>query len=687
MKKEKIFVTEPLLPSYNEYSKYLKKIWANKWLTNNGEFHQQFEYELKQKLEVSNVSLFCNGHMALYTALNSLDLKGEVITTPFTFSSTTHAIVQAGLTPVFCDIDPNTYVIDANKIESLITDKTCAIVAVHVYGHFCDVKRIEIIAKKYNLKVIYDAAHAFGEKIYDKSIASYGNITMFSFHATKVFNTIEGGALCYNDESLKEKIEIFKNFGIKNAEEIDIVGINAKMNEFSAAMGLCNLKIVDKEIMKRKKIVLKYLKLLKDCNGIQLPVYGDDDGEFRNYSYFPILIDKSKCGFSRDDLFEYLKSKNILVRKYFFPLITELKCYEGNYDSKNTPIALDISNKILTLPLYGSLSLEKVSFICSTILEYVYKKSIMIDVYMITYNHKKYIEQAIDSILKQKINVKYRILIADDCSTDGTVDILKKYKRKYPELINLYLRDRNVGMRENARLLRQELQAPYIASLEGDDYWINDQKLQIQYDFLKSHEEYSAYASSVYIIDKNNQRNLDLERCYSNYCYEKDKNFIFFDALEYKLPGQTASLMCRNLYKDLTSIQKEAYDDCRANGDQKLAILNTLNEKKIYCSKVNLAAHRKIFDQGDSWSSKTKDKNMSKFHFDAICDIEKLLFEQFNLKVKMDSALMARFDDALNIYLSNSSKVNKKILFYIFCNNRHKIKMLQKFFNRKMLNK
>lgn len=687
MKKEKIFVTEPLLPSYNEYSKYLKKIWTKKWLTNNGEFHQQFERELKQKLEVSNVSLFCNGHMALYTALKSLDLKGEVITTPFTFSSTTHAIVQSGLTPVFCDIDSKTYVIDANKIEDLITDKTCAIVAVHVYGHFCDVKKIEKIAKKYHLKVIYDAAHAFGEKIYDKSIASYGDITMFSFHATKVFNSIEGGALCYNDDSLKEKIEMFKNFGIKNAEEVDMIGVNAKMNEFSAAMGLCNLKIVDKEILKRQKIVEKYLDLLGDCNGIQLPVYGSDDGEFRNYSYFPILIDEKKCGFNRDDLFNYLKEKDIFTRKYFFPLITELKCYCSSYDSKKTPIALALSQQVLTLPLYGNLSLKDVSMICSLILEYMQKKSVMIDVYMITYNHEKYIEQAIDSVLKQKINVKYRILIADDCSTDGTVAILKKYKKKYPNFISLYLREKNIGMRENARLIRHELKAPYIAPLEGDDYWISDQKLQIQFDFLQSHKEYNAYASSVYVIDKNNQRNLELETAYKNYCYKEDRDFEFLDALEYRLPGQTASLMCRNLYKDLSDSQKCAYDNCRANGDQKLTILNTLNEKKIYCSKICLAAHRKIFDQGDSWSSKTRDKNMAKYHFEAICDIEKLLFEQFNLKVKMDSALMARFEDALNIYLSNPNKINKEILSYIFWNNRHKIKMLKKIVNRKVLNK
>lgn len=361
-----ILVTQPLMPSYDDFCDKLKSVWSNKWLTNNGPFHIEFQCKLKEYFNIENVSLFCNGHLALYTALRALDLSGEVITTPYSFSSTTHAICQCGLTPVFCDINPNDYTIDVSKIEELITDKTSAILAVHVYGNICDVKEIDRIAKKYNLKVIYDAAHAFGEEIDGRSVAEYGDISMFSFHATKVFNSIEGGCLCYRDKCLEEKIETFKNFGIRNAEEVIQVGMNAKMNEFSAIMGILNLEKVDSEILKRKKLVDKYCELLNGVNGIIILDYSGDYK--RNYSYFSILVDEELFGVSRDYVSDELKKHNIFVRKYFYPLITEYECYRDSFNSCLTPIALEVSREVLTLPLYGELELDDVSRICSIIL-------------------------------------------------------------------------------------------------------------------------------------------------------------------------------------------------------------------------------------------------------------------------------------------------------------------------------
>lgn len=682
MKKDKpILVTEPLLPNYNFFCKRLKKIWDKKWLTNNGEFHQEFEKKLLDILNVNNVSLFCNGHMALSTALKALDLEGEVITTPYTFASTTHAIVENGLTPVFCDIDPETFVIDADKIEELITDKTCAILPVHVYGNICDVKKIDSIAKKYNLKVIYDAAHAFFETIDGNSIATYGDITMFSFHATKVFNTIEGGALCYNDCGLKNKIEMLKNFGIQSVDDVELVGLNSKMNEFSALMGLCNLNLLGKAIKKRKLLTEKYVSLLSDCAGISINSF--DENYFRNYSYFPIVIDEDECGFNRDELSDFLKENNVYVRKYFYPLITECSCYKNLFDSKLTPIALDISRKILTLPLYDKLSLAEVEKICSLIKQFISCNRVDIDVYMLTYNHEKYIRQALGSVLAQKLNVKYRILISDDCSTDKTRDILKQYQSKYPNIVKVFFQKDNVGMKKNAEFIRDKLIAPYVVPLEGDDYWIDNNKLQKQYDFLKKNKEYSAYASSVWIVDKKGKRNLDLEKRYSNYCYKETKDFFLQDALMYVLPGQTASMMYRNIYKNFTPKQKRAYNLCKANGDQKMTILSAI-EGKIYCSSEVLAAHRKVFDSGDSWSFKVKDKNMAKYHYDAIKDIEKLLREYFDLDVEMKEALYARFEEALNSYVKSPTKENKKILRYIFIKEHQKRKMMKRMISSRL---
>lgn len=360
----KILVTQSSIAPINEYIDEIKDIWESKWLTNNGDKHERLESQLCKYLNAENITLFCNGHMALYTAIKSLNLKGEVITTPFTFGSTTHAIVQNGLTPVFCDINRDDYTIDTNKIESLITDKTCAIVPVHVYGNICDVEKIEEIAKKYNLKVIYDAAHAFGVKYNSGSILNYGDISMLSFHATKVFNTIEGGALVYSDKNLAQTLYELKNFGIADPEHVESVGMNCKMNEFQAAMGLCNLRHIDDEINKRKQIVERYKSNLKDTKGIKLNIISKNINS--NYAYFPIVIE-DEYELTRDELFDLLGKNNICARKYFYPLVNDYNCYKSEYNSDETPVAKDIASRVMTLPLYADLSLEDVDRICNII--------------------------------------------------------------------------------------------------------------------------------------------------------------------------------------------------------------------------------------------------------------------------------------------------------------------------------
>lgn len=368
---KKILVTQSSMPSFDEYMEEIKDIWDSKWLTNVGPKHKELQKQLKEYLQVDNVELFTNGHMALEIALQSLDLPkgGEVITTPFTFASTTQAIVRNGLIPVFCDINMDDYTIDVTKIESLITDKTVAIVPVHVYGNICNVEEIEKISKKYHLKVIYDAAHTFGVRYKDKGISSYGDISMFSFHATKVFNTIEGGGLCFSDQSLASKIYSIRNFGIKDEENIDYIGTNGKMTEFSAAMGLCNLRHVDDEINKRKKIVERYIDNLSSIEGIKTNNLQKDVKS--NYAYFPIVIDKNTFGFNRDQVFDRLLENNINARKYFYPLTNSFNCYkdEFNFDTTKTPTALYISKNVLTLPLYADLSIEDVDRICKIIKE------------------------------------------------------------------------------------------------------------------------------------------------------------------------------------------------------------------------------------------------------------------------------------------------------------------------------
>lgn len=368
MNKE-ILVTQSSIPSINEYMEEIKSIFETKWLTNNGEKHKELTRQLKQFFNMEGVSLFTNGHMALYSGIHCMNFKegGEVITTPFSFSSTTHAIVQNGLKPVFCDINEEDYNIDVNKIEELITDKTVAILPTHVYGHVCDVDEIEKIAKKHNLKVIYDGAHTFGIKYKNKSIASYGDMTMFSFHATKVFNTIEGGCLTYKDAKLITKINQFKNFGILDQEHVVDIGTNAKMNEFCAAMGICNLRHFDDEIKKRKDVYERYLERLQNIPGLKVSKM-QKDVEY-NYAYFPIVFDKNEFGKSRDEVKEQLEKENIFTRKYFYPLINDYDCYKDEYSSNETPIAKKISDNILTVPIYADLAIKDVDRICDIILK------------------------------------------------------------------------------------------------------------------------------------------------------------------------------------------------------------------------------------------------------------------------------------------------------------------------------
>jgi dTDP-4-amino-4,6-dideoxygalactose transaminase len=358
-----IQVTRSSMPSYNEYISEIKELWDSHWLTNNGIKHNKLETELAQYLNTPNVALFTNGHLALETVIEALNLTGEVITTPFTFASTTHAIVRNGLTPVFCDINQRNYTIDVTKIESLITDKTSAIIPVHVYGNICDFSEIDRIAKKYNLKVIYDAAHAFGVTVDGQGVANFGDASMFSFHATKVFNTIEGGALTFGDGYLKELFSAYKNFGITGQESVEYVGTNAKMNEFQAAMGLCNLRHVDEEITKRKIVFERYLNQLCDIDGINLSQ--PSKGVKSNYAYFPIVFDGYK--FSREEVYEALKKQNILARKYFYPLTKSFKCYKDRFRFGETPIAEYIAERVLTLPLYADLTHTDVDRICEII--------------------------------------------------------------------------------------------------------------------------------------------------------------------------------------------------------------------------------------------------------------------------------------------------------------------------------
>lgn len=363
MKKD-IYVTQASLPPFEEYIQEIREIWETHRLTNMGEKHIQLNDDLKSYLDVDNIELLSNGHMALELSMQALKLGGEVITTPFTFASTTHAIVRNGLKPVFCDIKSSDFTIDENKIEALITDKTSAIVPVHVYGNICNVEAIDKIAKKYNLKVIYDAAHSFGERYKGVAVGNFGDVSCFSFHATKVFNTIEGGAACYRDKELGLEIYRLKNFGIRGPEVVDGIGANAKMNEFSAAMGICNLRHLPEQLEKRKKCYERYVSNLEGVEGLRINCIQSEVES--NYSYFPVIFEE-EYGLTRDEIFDKLAEHNLYARKYFYPLTNMFDCYAGMYDVSKTPIALDISKRVLTLPFYADLDFETIDKICDII--------------------------------------------------------------------------------------------------------------------------------------------------------------------------------------------------------------------------------------------------------------------------------------------------------------------------------
>lgn len=369
MKKEekKIYVTRPSLPPLDLFVEKLKDIWASKWLTNNGKYHQEFEQALCNYLNVYYCSLVSNGTLGLVLALQALRITGEVITTPFSFVATTHALHWNGIRPIFCDIDEKTLNIDPEKIEALITPTTTAILPVHVYGHPCDTAAIVHIADKYGLRVIYDAAHAFGVTVNGTPLVKYGDMSILSFHATKVFNTIEGGAIIVNDPKLKTRIDFLKNFGFADETTVVAPGINAKMNELIAAFGILQLEYFERALQSNKEISNHYRNQLKGIDGIFF--FQDFDGVKHNYSYFPILIDAKKYGLERDALYEKLKLKNIFARRYFYPLISHFSTYSSlpSASSANLPVAERISKQILCLPIYEGLELDIVNTICKII--------------------------------------------------------------------------------------------------------------------------------------------------------------------------------------------------------------------------------------------------------------------------------------------------------------------------------
>jgi dTDP-4-amino-4,6-dideoxygalactose transaminase len=363
-----ITVTSPLLPNQEDFQDLLKEIWASKWITNNGHFHQQLEKELADYLKVPYLSLFTNGTLPLITALQALRITGEVITTPYSFVATTHSLWWNGIKPVFVDIDPATGNLDPEKIEAAITPKTTAIMPVHVYGKPCDTKRIQEIADKYGLKVIYDAAHAFGVEVDGKSILNAGDLSTLSFHATKVYNTIEGGALVMHDEKMKLRIDQLKNFGF--ADEVTVVapGINSKMDEMRAAYGLLNLRQVDSAIEARHHVAVRYREALRPVEGITF--FDDMPGVKHNYSYFPIFVDASKYGMSRDELYFKMKANNVLGRRYFYPLISTFTTYRGmpGADPANLPKAHKMADEVICLPMHHLLSEDDISRVLNCII-------------------------------------------------------------------------------------------------------------------------------------------------------------------------------------------------------------------------------------------------------------------------------------------------------------------------------
>lgn len=361
---KKINVTQSTLPSYEDYINRIKPLWESFHLTNSGQYHNELELKLAEYLDTKNALLFSNGHIALEYALEMLHKTGEIITTPFTFASTTQAIVRTGNQPVFCDIKSD-FTIDESKIEKLINSNTIAILPVHVYGNICNVEQIEKIAKKHKLFVIYDAAHVFGVKYKNRGIGSYGDISMFSFHATKVFHTIEGGSLTFNNIGYKDKLTYLRNFGQVTSENVDYIGGNGKMDEFRAAMGLCVLEIVDNEISKRKQVYERYMNHLRGLKGIQLNEIQDNVSS--NYAYFPVIFDTYH--YDRNQIYHLLSNFNITPRKYFYPLTSDFKAYKDLFPIQPTPLAKKMAEQILCLPLYPNLALEDVDRICKIIKE------------------------------------------------------------------------------------------------------------------------------------------------------------------------------------------------------------------------------------------------------------------------------------------------------------------------------
>ena len=362
-----IYVTSPLLPSLEDFTFLLKEIWESKMLTNNGNFHQKLEEELAKYLKVPYLSLFTNGTLPLITALQAMRITGEVITTPFSFVATTHSLWWNGIKPVFVDIEPETCNLDTSKIEAAITPKTTAIMPVHVYGKPCKTKEIQEIANKYGLKVIYDAAHAFGVEINGESILNFGDMATLSFHATKVYNTLEGGALVVHDEQTKKRIDYLKNFGFASETEVVAPGINSKVDEVRAAYGLLNLKQVDHAINSRRKVAIRYRDELQGVKGITF--FNDIPGVRHNYSYFPIFINAEEYGMTRDELYFKMKEHNVFGRRYFYPLISTFSTYRGldSANPDNLPIATQMSNNVICLPMHHALSENEVEYILQII--------------------------------------------------------------------------------------------------------------------------------------------------------------------------------------------------------------------------------------------------------------------------------------------------------------------------------
>ena len=369
MDNKQITVTSPLLPNLDDFNGMLKQIWESKWITNNGQFHKQLEKELAAYLKVPYISLFTNGTLPLITALQALRITGEVITTPYSFVATTHALWWNGIKPVFVDIDPATGNINPDKIEAAITPKTAAIMPVHVYGKPCDTKRIQEIADQYGLKVIYDAAHAFGVEVNGESVLNAGDLSTLSFHATKVYNTVEGGAMVMNDEKMKKRIDYLKNFGFANETTVVGPGINSKMDEVRSAYGLLNLKQVDAAIEARHQVAIKYREALRNVEGITF--FDDMPGVKHNYSYFPIFVDAKKYGMTRDELYFKMKEQNVLGRRYFYPLISEFSTYRGLESAKpeNLPEAHKMADSVICLPMHHALSDEDIQRILDCIIK------------------------------------------------------------------------------------------------------------------------------------------------------------------------------------------------------------------------------------------------------------------------------------------------------------------------------